>query len=299
MKQLLVKQFSSLSSGMKMLVFGGGYSGQCIASLARSLGVETLCSRRSIDKKGADFVFNSFTKEIPCSKTLEGTTHIISCIPPGENGKDPVLELLEERIKNMPLQWAGYLSTTGVYGDSQGAWVNEFTTPRPQQLRSKRRLQCEKEWLNTGIPVQILRLPGIYGPGRSALEIILSGKCRLVDKPGQVFSRIHVEDIAAATMHLIALSAKSFAPKIINISDNLPSTNIDVLKYGANLINFSLPNVEPFEIASKEMSPMALSFWQENRRVSNKFLCEKLNYSLIYPDFKAGLNNCFLNLNQN
>ena len=296
MIETVVKHASSLPVGVKMLIFGGGFSGQHIKSLARRLGAKALCSRRSIDKKGADFVFNSTTLEIPSSDVLEGATHIISCIPPGKEGEDPVLTHLKEKLKNIPLQWVGYLSTTGVYGDSEGAWVNELNLPNPTQLRSKRRLECEKQWLNSGLPVQILRLPGIYGPGRSALESILSGKCRLVDKPGQIFSRIHIDDIAGAIVHLISLSKKGIHPEIINISDNLPSTNIDVLRYAAKIINFSLPDIEPFEIASKDMSPMALSFWQENRRVSNKLLCEDLNYSLIHPDYKAGLEECYLHL---
>ena len=299
MLETIVKRSSPLPAGAKMLIFGGGFSGQHIGALARGLGSKALCSRRSLEKEGADFIFNSSTKELPNERVLEETTHLLSCIPPGEDGKDPVLTYLKDKLKKLPLKWVGYLSTTGVYGDSQGAWVNELYTPKPKQLRSQRRLKCEKEWLESGLPVQILRLPGIYGPGRSALEIILSGKCKLVDKPGQIFSRVHIDDIAGATMHLIALSQKSINPKIINISDNLPSTNIDVLRYAGKLINYSLPNIEPFEIASKNMSAMALSFWKENRRVSNKLLCEKLNYSLIHSDYKSGLEECFLQLEKN
>ncbi len=297
MNRTIVKQSSSLPSGMKMLIFGAGFSGQHVGSFARANGAKVLCSRRSLNKKGADFIFNSSNLEFPSAEVLEGTTHLLSCIPPGEDGGDPVLDHLEEKIKRLPLKWLGYLSTTGVYGDSEGAWVNEETSPKPKQLRSQRRLECEKKWINTNLPVQILRLPGIYGPGRSAFESILSGKCKLVDKPGQVFSRIHIDDIAGAAMHLISLSQKGIHPTVINIADNLPSTNIDVLRYAANLLNFSLPAIEPFESASKDMSEMALSFWQENRRVSNKLLCEDLNYSLIHPDYESGLRECFIHLN--
>ncbi len=281
-----------------MLILGGGFSGQHIAALARSLGAKVLCSRRCIKREGADFVFDSSTGELPSSEVFKGTTHLISCIPPDKNGEDPVLKHMEDQIKETRLQWVGYLSTTGVYGDSKGAWVNEKSPPRPNQLRSKRRLECEKRWLKTGLPVQILRLPGIYGPGRSALENILSGKCKLVDKAGQIFSRIHIDDIAGATIHLISLSKKGIHPKVINIADDLPSTNIDVLRYAAKLINFSLPDIEPFEIASKDMSAMALSFWQENRRISNELLCQDLEYSLIHKDYKSGLRECYLHLDK-
>ena len=296
MLKTVVKQCPNLSIKGKFLILGGGFSGQHIGRLARELKIETLCSRQSKKKPGADCVFNSETKEIPPFEVLKDTTHLISCIPPDQNGKDPVISHLQEELKGMPLKWVGYLSTTGVYGDSKGEWVNESNMPKPKQDRSKRRLHCEEEWLDSGLPVQILRLPGIYGPGRSALEIILSGKCKLIDKPGQIFSRIHVDDIAGATMHLISLAAKGNMPKVINIADNLPSTNVDVLRYAARLIKHELPAIEPFEKASKNMSPMALSFWQENRRVSNQLLCEKLSYKLIHPDFKSGLDECFLNL---
>ena len=297
MLNTIVKQCPSLPINSKLLIFGGGFSGQHIARVARELGMQTMCSRQTNDKPGADFVFNSTTKEIPNPEILKETTHLISCIPPQENGEDPVMAHMKEAMKEMPLKWVGYLSTTGVYGDSQGQWVDESNTPKPQQNRSKRRLKCEKEWINSGLPVQILRLPGIYGPGRSALENIINRNCRLIDKPGQIFSRIHIDDIAGATMHLISLAEQGNKPQVVNIADNLPSTNIEVLRYAASLLNYKLPSVESFNKASKDMSPMALSFWQENRRVSNRLLCKKLSYNLIHPDFKSGLKECLLNFN--
>ena len=293
MLETVVKRSEKLPPNSKMLIFGGGFSGQHIASVAKALGMVVLCSKRTKNHPDSDFVFNSSPQELPSTKVLSGVTHLLSCIPPGEDGKDPLLEKLGNVISKMPLQWAGYLSTTGVYGDSKGEWVDESNSPKPEQLRSKRRLECEREWQQLKLPIQILRLPGIYGPGRSALESILNKKCRLIDKPGQIFSRIHVDDIAGAIMHLISLAAKGNRPKIINISDNLPSSNIEVLSYAGKLLKTPLPSIEQFEIAAKKMSPMALSFWQENRRVSNKLLCEKLNYSLIHSDYKSGLNDCF------
>ncbi len=221
-------------------------------------------------------------------------THLLSCIPPEANGSDPVLTSLRKELENMPLKWVGYLSTTGVYGDCKGDWVKESDFPKPKLARSKRRLACEKAWQDSGLPIQIMRLPGIYGPGRSALENIKNGRTQMIIKPGQVFSRIHVDDIAGAIFHLINLAAKGQRPSIVNVADNVPSTNLDVMRYAASLLGASLPPVEQFDIAAKTMSPMALSFWQENRRVSNQMLCNQLGYSLIHADYRSGLRDCLL-----
>ncbi len=161
----IVKQLEPLPAKSKLIVLGGGYSGQRIASVGKGLGLTVLCSRREKGSKGADFIFNS-DKEFP-NEIIEGATHVLSCIPPLSNGKDPVLSQIKAQLLNAKhLQWVGYLSTTGVYGDTKGAWVNENTSPNPQQERSIRRFSCEKEWLETKLPIQILRLPGIYGPKR-------------------------------------------------------------------------------------------------------------------------------------
>ena len=294
----IVKQLEHLPPKSKLIVFGGGYSGQRIASVGRGLGLTVLCSRREKGSKGADFIFNSdqeFSNEI-----IEGATHVLSCIPPLLSGKDPVLSQIKAQLLNAKnLEWVGYLSTTGVYGDTQGEWVNENTSPNPQQERSVRRFSCEKEWLETNLPIQILRLPGIYGPKRSPFESLLNGTTKMIDKPGQVFSRIHVDDIAGAVLFLINLYSQGKNPSVVNIADDLPTNNLDVINYAAKLVKKSLPSKVPFEIAKKTMSPMALSFWQENRKVDNKLLCKTLGYSLIFPDFKSGLKNCFSHLKFN
>ena len=294
----IVKRFDPLPPKSKLIIFGGGFSGQRIASLARHLGVKVLCSRRSLDSEGADFLFN-MDNELP-DEIFEGATHVLSCIPPLLNGRDPVLLKLRTQLsKSKNLKWVGYLSTTGVYGDTKGGWVNENTTPNPQQERSKRRFSCEREWIETKLPVQILRLPGIYGPGRSAFESIFNGTTKMVDKPGQVFSRIHVDDIAGSVLFLINLYSQGKNPLVVNVADNLPTNNLEVITFAAKMAKKSLPLTIPFEIAKKEMSPMALSFWQENRKVDNKLLCKKLGYSLIHPDFKSGLENCFSKFKMN
>ena len=202
MNQDFVKRFDPLPPKSKLIIFGGGFSGQRIASVGRHLGTKVLCSRRKENSKGADFVFNTETKI--SNEIFEGATHVLSCIPPLLNGEDPVLLKLKNQLLNSKnLKWVGYLSTTGVYGDTKGGWVNENTSPNPQQERSIRRFSCEKQWIETKLPIQILRLPGIYGPGRSAFESLLTGTVKMVDKPGQVFSRIHVDDIAGAVLFLI------------------------------------------------------------------------------------------------
>ena len=298
MIQDIVKRLKPLPSKSKVIIFGGGYSGQRIATVGRHLGAKVFCSRREKNSQGADFIFDTdkeFSNDI-----LEGATHVLSCIPPLLNGKDPLLSKIKPQLLNSKdLKWVGYLSTTGVYGDTKGEWVNESTPPNPQQDRSIRRLSCEKEWLETKLPLQILRLPGIYGPRRSAFESLLNGKCKMIDKPGQVFSRIHVDDIAGAILYLINQYSKKNIPNIINIADNLPTNNLEVITFAAKLAKKTLPSTIPFETAKKTMSPMALSFWQENRRVDNNLLCKKLGYSLIYPDFKSGLKNCFSKLKLN
>ncbi len=290
----VVKRAIPFPKDSKILIFGGGFTGQHIAAIARSLGAEVLCSRRNLESKGADFEYDSNKKFIKSKKILNGVTHVISCIPPLPNGEDPVLINLGKEFLEMSLKWVGYLSTTGVYGDCQGNWVSENDTPRPKQLRSIRRLACEQAWEDTGLPVQILRLPGIYGPGRSTLDAYKKKSIKAIDKAGQVFSRIHIDDIAGAIIHLINLYAQGKCPKIINLADNLPASNLEVMEYAAKLLGTELPLIEPFEIASQEMSPMALSFWLENRKISNKILCKSMGYSLIHPDYKSGLKDCLI-----
>ena len=298
MIQDIVKQLDPLPPKSKLIIFGGGYSGQRIAKVGRNLGAKVLCSRRNKDSPGADFTFK--TDQELSSEILEGATHVLSCIPPLLDGSDPVLSRVKSQLLNSKkLRWVGYLSTTGVYGDKKGAWVNENTTPNPQQKRSIRRLSCEKQWIETKLPIQIFRLPGIYGPGRSAFETLLHGTSKMIDKPGQVFSRIHVDDIAGAVLFLMNLHAQGINPQIVNIADNLPTSNIEVISFAAKIAKKSLPSTLPFDTAKDTMSPMALSFWQENRRVDNKLLCEKLGYNLIYPDFRSGLKNCFSKLKVN
>ena len=192
----------------------------------------------------------------------------------------------------MPLQWVGYLSTTGVYGDTQGNWVRETDPARPGQARSRRRLDCEAAWRDSGLPIQILRLPGIYGPGRSVLNTVQEGRARRIDKTGQVFCRVHVEDIAGACLHLMHRSEEGLHPAIVNVVDDEPAASIELLDHACALLGRNAPETETFEQASLQMSAMARSFWSENRRVSNHLLRDGLGYELLHPDYRVGLQDC-------
>ena len=293
----LVKRLQPLAADAKLLVLGGGYSGRCLANLARAMGTPVLCTRRSLDAAEADLVFDSNGQDQLDPAALEGITHLLSTIPPDRDGNDPVLSKLLPTLRSLPLRWAGYLSTTGVYGDRQGSWVSEEDETAPALERSIRRLNCEAAWQRSGLPIQILRLPGIYGPGRSVLNGLQQGRARLIDKPGQVFCRIHVEDIAGACWHLMHRVEQGPSPlpgnwTVVNVVDDLPAPTADLLRHAASLLGCALPPLEPFDQIVDSMSPMAQTFWSENRRVRNHRLCQELGYPLLHPNYRVGLQDC-------
>ena len=286
---------SPLNSKNKFLVLGCGFTGSFFAKSIRKLGCTALTSSRSKNNDPNSFIFNSENSDIPNKDIFEGVTHILSCIPPDKNGNDPVLKSLKNKLKSLSLEWVGYLSTTGVYGNTKGDWVSEIDQPNPLQKRSHKRLNCEKEWFESGLPVQIFRLPGIYGPGRSTFEAIRNKKIRVISKKNQVFSRIHVADITNAIIFLLQNKDSLKFHRIINIADDEPCSQIEVIQYCYDLLGLKMPKPILFEYAKKELSPIAQSFWMENRRVSNKLLCETLGYKLIYKNYKIGLKDCYLN----
>ena len=283
---------SPLNQNSKFLIFGGGYSGQYFANEIRKLGCLALTSNRSKENNEYSFFFDSSSNEIPAEHIFSNTTHILSCIPPGKNGEDPLLSKLQAKMESLSLEWAGYLSTTGVYGNTDGNWVSEKDTVNPLQERSKRRRLCELNWINSNLPTQIFRLPGIYGPGRSTLESIIKKNIKVINKKSQIFSRIHVADIANSIIYLLKNKNELDFHQIINISDNHPCSQIEVIKFSYELLGLNMPQAIEFEEAKKMLSPMALSFWEENRKVSNDLLCNKLGYQLIHKDYKSGLKNC-------
>jgi len=286
---------SSLGNKNKFLILGCGFSGSFFARTVRQFGCKVLTSSRSKKQDPNSFIFNSENDIIPDEKIFDGVTHILSCIPPDKNGRDPVLGSLKNKLQSLSLEWIGYLSTTGVYGNTKGDWVSEIDQPNPLQKRSHMRLNCEKEWITSGLPVQIFRLPGIYGPGRSTFEAIKNQKIRVIKKKDQVFSRIHVADITNAIIHVLQNSNSLKFHQIINIADDQPCSQIEVIRYCYGLLDLKMPKPISFEEAKEELSPIAKSFWMENRRVSNNLLCETLGYKLIYKNYKVGLKNCFVN----
>jgi len=279
---------SLLNNKNKFLILGCGFSGSFFAKTIRQLGCTALTSSRSENKDPNSFVFNSENGVFPDAKIFEGVTHILSCIPPDKNGNDPVLKSLKNKLKSLSLEWVGYLSTTGVYGNTKGDWVSEINEPNPFQKRSYKRLNCEKEWIKSGLPVQIFRLPGIYGPGRSTFEAIRNKKIRIISKKNQVFSRIHVADITNAIIYLLQNKNHLKFHQIINIADDEPCSQLEVIQYCYDLLGLTMPKPILFEDVKDELSPIAQSFWMENRRVSNKLLCETLGYKLIYKNYKIG-----------
>ena len=285
---------SLLGNKNKFLILGCGFSGRFFAKTIQKFGCTVLTSSRSEKKDPNSFVFNSEKNIVPDVKIFDGVTHILSCIPPDKNGKDPVLESFLSKLQSLSLEWVGYLSTTGVYGNTEGAWVSEIDKPNPFQKRSHNRLNCERKWIESGLPVQIFRLPGIYGPGRSTLEAIRNHKISVIFKKDQVFSRIHVADITNAIIYILQNRNSLKFHQIINIADDKPCSQIEVIQYCYDLLNLKMPKPILFEDAKKVLSPIAQSFWMENRRVSNTLLCETLGYKLIYKDYKLGLKNCFL-----
>ncbi|MCR9214151.1 MAG: SDR family oxidoreductase [Proteobacteria bacterium] len=215
-------------------------------------------------------------------------THVLLSIPPDEIG-DPIHDVMAEQICALPkLKWVGYLSTTGVYGDHQGAWIDEQTAVTPSGPRGTRRANAEADWFTLfqtrDLPVHIFRLPGIYGPGRNQLVSLKSGKARRIDKPGQIFSRIHVADLAAI---LVASMEKPKPGEIYNIADDLPAPPQEVVTYAAELLNVTPPPLQDFETA--DLSPMARSFYADSKRVKNEKIKSELGISLKYPTYKEGL----------
>ena len=216
---------------------------------------------------------------------------MVVCVPPDPDRGDPALCLLGPTLQQLPLQWLGYLSTTGVYGDTGGAWVDE-TGPTPARAgRSQARVAAEQAWLASGLPVQIFRLPAIYGPNRSPFAALQAGQSRLIHKPGQVFCRVHVDDIVGCLLHCLARPQQE-RPTVVNVTDNCPCPSSETLGYAAHLLGYKLPPMEHYAAIAGSMSPMARSFWAENRRVSNQLLTHRLGYTLLYPSYQEGYRAC-------
>ena len=218
---------------------------------------------------------------------LEAASHILTTIPPDEHG-DPVVRQAGRQLAAAAPRWVGYLSSTGVYGDRAGAWVDEDTPIAPASPRARRRADAEAAWLELlarhRLPVHIFRLPGIYGPGRSPVDQLLAGTARRIVKPGHVFCRIHVDDIAGV---LIASMARPRPGAVYNVCDDLPAAASDVVAHAASLLG--RPPPDPVDIAQADLSPAARSFYDECKRVANRRIKSELGYRLAYPTYREGL----------
>jgi nucleoside-diphosphate-sugar epimerase len=279
---------------MRLFVFGLGYSARVLARRLAARGVAIAGTARTAEQAAQlardGIAAHLFTRDTPLPPgALAGTTHLLASIPPDDAG-DPALDRHAADIAHLPdLAWAGYLSTTGVYGDRGGDWVDEDSPLMPTGPRGQRRVVAEAGWralAGRGLPAHVFRLAGIYGPGRSAFDQLRVGTARRIVKPGQVFSRIHVEDIARV---LEASIARPDPGAIYNVCDDDASPPQDVVAFAATLLGIAPPPEIAFADAAATMSPMALSFFADNKRVSNRRIKEQLGVRLAYPDYRAGL----------
>lgn len=284
-----------------LLAVGLGYCGRALIAAAPHLfsrltgtsrsaaGAAAISGPGRLGLEAQGLVFDGSTVTADLAAAIGAANILLLSAPPGPEG-DPLMAVAGEALRAAPkLRQVIYLTTLGVYGDHDGAWVDEASVPNPGSDRLRRRLAAEADWLafgaDRGIPVASLRLAGIYGPGRNALLSLQAGEARRIDKPGQVFNRIHVDDISAA---IEAVIAQSFSG-IVNVTDDLPAPPGDPVAYAAELLGMEPPPLIPFAEAAKAMSPMALTFWAGNKRVRNGVLKDQLGVTLRYPTYREGL----------
>lgn len=280
---------------MKLFIFGLGYTADCIARDHASRGggiigtVRTIAKAEATSRTGVTVrVFSPDHRDPQIAADIADCEGLLVSIPPGPGG-DPVLAAYAAIIASAPrLRWIGYLSTIGVYGDHNGQWVDERTHASPGSGRSIERLKAERGWLDLGEtaqkPVHVFRLAGIYGPGRNQLVQLAQGTARRIVKQGQVFNRIHVQDIARV---ISASMAHPRAGSIYNVTDNEPAPPQDVVTFAASLLGREPPPETAIEDAV--LTPMGRSFYDENKRVSNSLLRRELGVELQYPTYREGL----------
>jgi nucleoside-diphosphate-sugar epimerase len=277
---------------MSLLIFGMGYTARALldawpADWPRDVTVTTRSREkaRALARKG--LTARIFPGDDVSADLARARRILITAGP--EQGHDPVLARLRDEFAHAAHpDWVGYLSTTGVYGDRGGAWVDEDTPLRPTSARGEARVTAEEEWRalhrDHGLPVHVFRLAGIYGPGRSAFDRLRDGTARRILKPGQVFSRVHVEDIAQV---LLASMRRPDPGAVYNVCDDEPAPPQDVIAHAAELLGVPVPPDMPFEAA--DLGPMARSFYADNKRVRNDRIKSDLGVRLRYPDYRAGL----------
>ncbi len=272
-----------------LILFGLGYTGTAIAARAAARGWRVTATSRDPSGRqappGVDLVYFA-----DAAAPLSEATHILQTAAPDEHG-DPALARYSDAIRaSTRLRWAGYLSTTGVYGDRGGGWVDEDTPVAPTVPRAQRRVEAEQAWVAAlpGRPVDLFRLAGIYGPGRSAFDDLRSGQARRVLKPGHLFGRIHRDDIAAAVLAAMQ-QTRTPGVRVLNLADDEPAASADVTAEAARLLDMPPPPLVPFAEAVEGMSAMGRSFWNENRRVRSEKTQAQLGLRWQYPTYREGL----------
>ena len=271
-----------------LLSFGHGYSASALARLLVPLGWRVIGTTRSAGKVSTlcqQGVEPLIWPGADLTGALDAATHLLISAAPDDDG-DPVLNALRKEInaRARQFQWVGYLSTTGVYGDHDGDWVDEGSPLTPATVRGQARVRAEADWSTLALPLHIFRLAGIYGPGRGPFEKVRQGTARRIIKPGQVFSRIHVTDIAQV---LAASISRPNPGRAYNLCDDDPAPPEDVIAFAAQLLGLPVPPAEDF--ATAQMTPMARSFYAESKKVRNDRIKDELGVKLAYPNYRIGL----------
>ena len=271
---------------MHLLIFGLGYTGTALARQAAANGMRVTVATRQPGASAPPGVVLAPFDDPPFATA----THIVATAAPAEAG-DPVLARHGQAINSAPaLEWIGYMSTTGVYGDRGGGWVDETTQPAPSGGRGWRRVAAELAWatVRPGLRIDLLRLAGIYGPGRSVFDDLRAGRARRVDKPGHQFGRIHRDDIVGALLAAMA-QPRLAGVRVLNGSDDEPAASADVIAEAARLLGMEPPPLIPFAEAEGGMSPMARSFWGDDRKVASARTTAALERRWSFPTYREGL----------
>ncbi|GAB0112718.1 NAD-dependent epimerase/dehydratase family protein [Acidisoma sp. C75] len=274
-----------------LLVIGLGYCGRAIAEAARDAGFQVSgTSRQAALQPPRGVVLIPFAE---AGGAIASATHLVATAAPGAEG-DPALAHYRQALAAAPgLRWIGFLSSTGVYGDRGGAWVDEAAEPRPSSARARARRAAEEAWAafaaERALPLDLIRLAGIYGPGRSAFDDLRAGRARRIAKPGHAFGRIHRTDIAEGTLAALLHPGPAGEARVLNFNDDLPTEPAEVVAEAARMLGLPPPPLTPFEEAAAGMSEMGRSFWAESRRVSSIRTQAALRRPWRFPTYREGL----------
>ena len=285
-------------SGKKMFCFGFGYIANFLAPKLFACDWKVSGTTTDPDKKPVlknndinTWLFDRRHNILDPFNTLDDVTHILLSVPTDAEG-DPVFDAHGIDLTSLKnLEWVGYLSTTAIYGNQNGNWVDEKTSPMPTTHHGQMRLRAEQQWqslcLNKGLPLHIFRISGIYGPGRSVIDAVRSGTARRIEKQGHFFNRIYVDDIVQV---LIASINAPNPGSIYNLADDMPSASHEMIQFACNLTGITSPPLVPFDQA--EIAPVVRGFYRDNKRIRNDKIKNDLGINLLYPDYRSGLLSC-------